>query len=239
MTTLAPPSRLLWAAELPRAAWTLAELVGAGARLRSAPPGDGRPLLLLPGLINTDRSLLVMARYLRRLGYRVETLGFGRNLGTRTVGADGARLIARVADYAARSGAPVTLIGVSLGGIMARLAAHRLGAAVVREVITIASPYAAGPRATNVWRTYQLVSGERIDDPALLARQAEIAAPLPVPATAIWSASDGLVNGRACYGKGEPGLRAIEVKGSHVGAPFRAGVLRTVAVVLAAGGHAA
>ncbi|WP_231731141.1 MULTISPECIES: GPI inositol-deacylase [Sphingomonas] len=227
---LPPPSRLLWAAELPRAAWTLAEL--AASKPGELPRGDGRPLLLLPGLINSDRSMLIMARYLRRLGYRVETWGLGRNFGTRTVGSEGERLLARVRDYAERAGAPVTLIGVSLGGIMARLAAHRLGAAIVREVITIASPYAAGPRATNVWRTYQLVSGERIDDPALLARVAEIAAPLPMPATAIWSSSDGLVNGRACYVDGEPGLRVIEIKGGHIGVHYRAKVLRTVAEVL-------
>ncbi len=236
MTTapsLPPPSRLLWAAELPRAVWTLAELVAS--KTGAVPRGDGRPLLLLPGLINADRSMLIMARYLRRLGYRVETWGLGRNFGTRTVGMDGERLLARIEDYAARVGAPVTLVGVSLGGIMARLAAHRLGAGVVREVITIASPYAAGPRATNVWRTYQLVSGERIDDPALLARQSEIAAPLPMPATAIWSPSDGLVNGRACYGEGEPGLRVIEIKGSHIGVHFRAKVLRAVAGVLGGG----
>lgn len=228
--SLPPPSRLLWAAELPRAVWTLAEL--AASKTGAVPRGDGRPLLLLPGLINADRSMLIMARYLRRLGYRVETWGLGRNFGTRTVGLEGERLLARVEDYAARAGAPVTLIGVSLGGIMARLAGHRLGAGVVREVITIASPYAAGPRATNVWRTYQLVSGERIDDPVLLARQAEIAAPLPMPATAIWSPSDGLVNGRACYAEGEPGLRVIEIKGSHIGVHFRAKVLRAVAGVL-------
>lgn len=51
--------------------------------------------------------------------------------------------------------------------IVARLAAHRLGPDVVREVTTIA-------------------------------------APLPVPVTAIWSVSDGLVNARACYRDGEP-----------------------------------
>ncbi len=90
----------------------------------------------------------------------------------------------------------MTLIGASLGGIMARLAAHRLGSGVVREVITIA-------------------------------------APLPMPATAIWSPSDGFVNGRACYAEGEPGLRVIEIKGGQIGVHFRAKVLRTVAGILA------
>lgn len=233
MNTLPPPSRLLWTAELPRAAWTIAELARSARVLDQGPRGDERPLLLLPGLINSDRSMLIMARYLRRLGYRVETWGMGRNFGTRTVGGEGERLLARIRDYAAASGAPVTLIGVSLGGIMARLAGHRLGVDIVREVITIASPYAAGPRATNVWRTYQLVSGERIDDPNLIARQLEIAAPLPMPSTAIWSASDGLVNGRACFVADEPGLRVIHVRGSHIGVHYRAAVLRAVAGVLA------
>lgn len=235
LASLPPPSRLLWAAELPRAVWTLAELALARDELKALPRGDGRAVLLLPGLVNGDRSMVIMARVLRRLGYRVETWGLGRNFGQRTVGRDAERLLARVRSYAASMGAPVTLVGVSLGGILARLAAHRLGTGVVREAITIASPYAAGPRATNVWRAYQLLSGERIDDPALAARQAEIAAPLPVPATAIWSASDGLVNGRACFVAGELGLKVIEVPGGHIGAHWRAGVIRAVAGVLASG----
>lgn len=223
-----PPSRLLWAAEVPRGAFTLAHLLARGTP-KDGPSGDGRPVLLIPGLMISDVALRPMRTYLRRLGYAAETWGLGRNLGARTVGTENERLHARIEAMAAAAG-PVTLIGVSLGGLMARLAAHRLGPDKVRQVITVASPYAAGPRATNVWRAFQLFTGERIDDPALKARLAELARPLPVPTSAIWSAGDGLVQGLACH---DPHARAVRLRGSHLGVHFRASVLRAVAAELA------
>ncbi|HEX8553692.1 MAG TPA: alpha/beta fold hydrolase [Sphingomonas sp.] len=134
------PSKLLWAAEDPRAAWMVATWWRHRATMAAVPRGDGRAVMLLPGLFNGDRSNIVLRRYLTRLGYRAQGWGLGRNLGVRTVGTDADRLIARVAVLAAEAG-PVTLIGVSLGGIMARLVAHRRPD-LVRAVITVASPYA-------------------------------------------------------------------------------------------------
>jgi hypothetical protein len=104
---------------------------------------------------------------------------------------------------------------------------------MVREVITIASPYAADPRSTNVWRIYELLSGEHLSGDLARGRLFEIARPLPVPATAIWSPTDGLVNGHACYMPLEPGLRTIEIAGSHMGVQLRPRVMRAVADILA------
>ncbi|MDQ9786271.1 alpha/beta fold hydrolase, partial [Serratia marcescens] len=75
------------------------------------------------------------------------------------------------------TGEKVTLIGVSLGGIMARMAAHRVPD-LVREVITVSSPFAGSPRATNVWRAFEWLTGDRIDDPRVKAMAAEVARPL-------------------------------------------------------------
>jgi pimeloyl-ACP methyl ester carboxylesterase len=221
------PAKSLWAAEVPRAAWMVATRWRHRAALAAAPPGDGRPVMLLPGLFNTDRSNIVLRRYLTRLGYRAEGWGLGRNLGVRSVGTDARRLIARVEAVAAQAG-PVTLIGVSLGGIMARLVAHERPD-LVREVITVSSPFAGSGRATNVWRAFELFTGERLDDPAVVARSARIAAPLPVPATAIWSRSDGLVQGLICR---DEHCRAIEVSSSHLGVQLKPQVLLAIAGVL-------
>jgi len=210
----------------------LVSLPFARSLLTGAARGDGRPIMLLPGLANSDRSNFVLKRYLRSLGYGAEGWGLGRNFGVRTVGADVEKLLDRVRTFADSSGSPVSLIGVSLGGMLARLAAHRVSDHV-REVITIASPYAGDPRATNVWRIYELLSGERVSDAEARNRLAEIAAPLPVPATAIWSPNDGLVNGFACHAPLEPGLRTIEIPGSHMGVQIRPRVMRAVADALA------
>lgn len=67
-----PPPPLALLSEWPRAAWGLGRLAAEWRGLQDAPQGDGRPVLLLPGLFNSDRSNLVLRRYLRGLGYRVE-----------------------------------------------------------------------------------------------------------------------------------------------------------------------
>ncbi|WP_419808875.1 esterase/lipase family protein [Sphingomonas sp.] len=222
------PSKALWAAELPRAAWTVASWPRHRAALNAAPRGDGRAVMLLPGLFNSDRSTFVLRRFLTQLGYRAVGWGLGRNLGARTVGVDGERIVAGVAALHAEAG-PVTLIGVSLGGMLARLVAHRRPE-LVRQVVTISSPFAGPGKATNVWRAFEWVTGERLDDPAVMARAALIAGPLPVPSTAIWSRSDGLVAGAIC--RDEVGA-AIEVRSPHLGVQVKPEVLLAVARVLA------
>lgn len=232
LSPYAPPSKARWAADFPRALWGAASLVPARASLNAAPRGDGRPVMILPGMFNTERSTFVMRRYLERLGYDARGWGLGRNLANRTIGAEGARLFEAVAALHDETGEPVTLIGVSLGGIMARLVAHR-HPELVREVITVASPYAGDPRATNVWRMFEMLTGDKVDSDAVVAQRLEIAAPLSMAATAIWSRTDGFVNGMICHAPGEAGCRAIEVESGHVGVQLRPQVLRAIADVLA------
>lgn len=226
-----PPPGLALLAEWPRAAFGLGELAAHWPALRQMPRGDGRPVLVLPGLSNSDRSNLAMRALLRRLGYRAYGWGLGRNLGVRSIGTEGERLIARIEAIHRETGEKVTLVGISLGGIMARIAAHRRPD-LVREVITVSSPFAGPPSATNVWRPFEWLTGERITDAAVADRLAEAVRPLPVPSTAIWSRSDGLVNGYIC--RTAEG-RAIEVRSSHLFVQMRAEVLRAIAEVLAGG----
>lgn len=216
-------------AEWPRALFGLGELAAHWPALQRLPRGDGRPVLVLPGLSNSDRSNLVMRALLRRLGYRAFGWGLGRNLGVRSIGMEGERLIARIAAIHAETGEKVTLVGVSLGGIMGRIAAHRRPD-LVREVITVSAPFAGPPSATNVWRPFEWLTGEKITDPIVAERLAEAARPLPMPATAIWSRSDGLVNGLICH---TADARAIEVRSSHLFVQLRAEVLRAIMGVLA------
>ncbi|WP_448663238.1 esterase/lipase family protein [Sphingomonas sp. CJ20] len=227
-----PPPGLALLAEWPRAAWGLGRLAIGWRGLQDAPRGDGRPVMVLPGLFNTDRSNLVLRRYLNGLGYRAIGWGLGRNLGARTIGGDGARLFARVAEVHAEMGVPLTLIGVSLGGIMARIVAHR-HPDMVRQVITISSPFAGSPTATNVWRQFQWLTGERISDAAVTQRLAEAARPLPVPSAALWSRSDGLVNGLICREPDGGDCRAIEIRSSHLFVQMKPETLRAVAALLA------
>ncbi len=229
-TSADPPPKGAVALEWPRAAWTLARLA-MGGWAKDLPKGDGRPVLVLPGLFNSDRSNLALRHLLRKLGYHAYGWGLGRNFGVRTVGADNERLIARIARIHHETSERVTLIGVSLGGIMARLAAHR-HPELVREVITISSPFAGPPTATNVWRQFEWLTGEKIADAAVITRREEAARPLLMPATAIWSRNDGLVNGLICREEEGAQARAIEISSSHLLVQMKPETLRAVAQVL-------
>ncbi|MBO9621385.1 MAG: alpha/beta fold hydrolase [Sphingomonas sp.] len=228
-----PPPRSALLSEWPRAAWGLARLAAEWRHLPQGPRGDGRPVMLLPGLFNSDRSNLVLRAYLRRLGYRPYGWSLGRNFGVRATGPEAERLVERIVAIRAETGQKVTLVGVSLGGIMARLVAQR-HPELVREVITVSSPFAGPPTATNVWRQFEWLTGEKIGDPQVKARLAEAARPLPVPATAIWSRSDGLVNGLICREGEGSACRDIEISSSHLFVQMRPETLRAVAQVLGA-----
>ena len=228
-TAAEPPPGIAFALEPARAAITIAELTRF--RLAGLPRGDGRPVLVSPGLCNTDRSNFVLRSMLRRLGYRPYPWKLGRNFGVRTVGLECEKLVARVEEIRSETGEKVTLIGVSLGGIMSRIVAHRRPD-LVRAVLTISSPFAGPPSATNVWRPFQLLTGEKIDDPAVVQRLAEVVRPLSMPSAAIWSRSDGFVNGLICRESEGAECRAVEVRSSHLFVQMKPQVLRAVAEIL-------
>ena len=94
----------------------------------------------------------------------------------------------------------------------------------------MSSPYAGSGKATNVWRAFEWVTGERIDDPAVRERSALIARPIPVPATAIWSRTDGLVAGAICR---DEHARCVEVRSGHLGVQLKPEVLVAVAEAIA------
>ena len=223
-----PPAALLALTEVPRALAELSSLPFARRALATAPRGDGHPVLVLPGFIAGDASTAVLRRYLTNLGYDAHAWQLGRNFGPRAIGREGEKLLARLHAVHAATGRTVSLVGWSLGGIMARLLARRAPHAV-RQVITLGSPFAGSPRSTNIWRVYQLLTGHRIDDPHTRGHLDEIAAPLPVPSTAIYSRQDGIVAWQTCRENGGSGTENIEVRGSHMGLGVNPAVLYAVA----------
>ena len=65
-----PLAETRWQLELARL------LVDPVLRGRGVAPGDGRPVILLPGFLAGDQTLVVLAAWLRRIGYRPSTSGF-------------------------------------------------------------------------------------------------------------------------------------------------------------------
>jgi pimeloyl-ACP methyl ester carboxylesterase len=232
VTAPRPPSMLLALTELPRALAELGSLPAAAPLLATAPRGDGHPVLVLPGFITSDTSTTVLRRYLWGLGYDARRWDLGRNLGPKAIGQEGERLVARLEAIHAATGRKVSLVGWSLGGVMARIVARRVPDAV-RQVISLGSPFTGSPRATNVWRAYELITGQLIDDGRTRAQLAEGATPPPVPSTAIWSREDGVVAWRNCVEPAGEQSDNIEVHGSHCGLGVNPAVLYAIADRLA------
>jgi pimeloyl-ACP methyl ester carboxylesterase len=226
VNTLAPPPRLLQWLEW-RAFGELAGTAMAWPWLHLAPRGDGHAVLVLPGLVASDASTLLLRQFLHGRGYEVHGWGQGRNLGPRA-GVHEA-LLATLDRLRESSGGKVTLVGWSLGGLYARMLARERPDAV-RGIVMLGSPIGGHPRATRAWRVYEMASGLRADDAVEWAR---VGATSQVPATSIWSRGDGIVAWRNSVQPAGEQAENIAVHASHLGLGVNAAVLYALADRLA------
>mgnify|MGYP002780420145 CR=1 FL=1 len=226
------PSKLLALSELPRALGELSSLPWFGPLLMSAPRGDGHPVLVLPGFVTTDISTRILRRYLELLGYRAYAWELGRNLGPKAIGRQGEKLVDRLDAIFAETGEKVSVIGWSLGGVMARQLSRRRPDKV-RQVISLGSPFTGDPRATNVLRAYEALTGQRLSDADTQAQLRESREKPPVPSTAIFTKADGIVAWQNCREPADRTTDNIEVYGSHCGLGVNAAVLYAIADRLA------
>src|SRR5690348_1112699 len=127
--------------------------------LMRAPRGDGHPVLALPGFLASDLSMMPLRRYLSELGYDTHAWQMGRNTGGIT--RMRAALLDRLRRIHADRGRKVSIVGWSLGGVYARDLALQ-APELVRNVVTLASPFANDVRATNATRLYEVLSGESV-----------------------------------------------------------------------------
>jgi pimeloyl-ACP methyl ester carboxylesterase len=186
-------------------------------------------VLALPGFLASDLSMMPMRRYLKELGYDAYAWEMGRNFGGVASKRDALRDLLRRIHEA--SGRKVSVVGWSLGGIYARDLALQVPD-MVRSVITLGSPFANDVTATNATRLYELLSGESVDDNPEI-REA-IAGDLPVPATSIYSRTDGIVNWRTSLLRPSATAENIEVHfASHIGLGVNPAALWAVADRLA------
>ena len=170
------PLTVDWRAEL-RVVLEMGSLGPALPALLTAPRGDGHGVLVMPGMYASDRSTLILRRYLSFLGYQAHPWKLGRNWGPSQDIRDGTTQ--RLQELSERYGRRISLIGWSLGGIYARELARR-APANVRQVITLGSPFAAGLKAGGVM------------DPETAARLRQ---PPPVPPTPVIASENILLHG--------------------------------------------
>jgi len=194
-----------------RAPWELGAAFAAYPFARLAPAGDGHPVMVFPGLAAGDTTTIVLRRFLSERGYDTYAWEQGLNFGPKPGVLEAC--IARIEEIHGRTRRTVSLVGWSLGGVYAREIAKMLPDKV-RVVVTLGSPFTGSPKATNAWRVYQLVSGEKEIDPA---RFAMLKQRPPVPTTSIFSRTDGVVAWQCSMEEETASSENIEVHASHVG----------------------
>jgi triacylglycerol lipase len=242
-----PTPPVWWGRHLAETRWLLelARLAADPALLsgRGVPHGDGRSVVLMPGLFAGDQTLGVLAAWLRRIGYRPSLCGFIANVDC----ADRAlaRVERRVEKLHRRHQRRVALVGHSRGGHYARaLAAARpelishavsLGADL-QTLLGISRPTEVAVAAIR----RGLVLTGRAREPDCLSINCtcrfmrDYASPFPaeqVRFTSVYSREDGVVRWERAI---VPDADCVEVTGSHVGLVFNRAVYRAIANALAA-----
>lgn len=187
--------------------------------------GGGRPVLVIPGFLASDASTRPLRLGLRQAGFRAHGWKRGRNLGLDASVFD---IIDERVDQIAR-GEPVSLVGWSLGGLVAREYAKRRPHRIAR-VVTLGSPVAGDPRQNNnVWRLYELVAGHKVDAPLVPCTLDEKP---PVETIALWSRRDGIVAAGSACATGCVD-RSVELGCGHIEMVFAPEAIRAVVASLA------
>lgn len=205
--------------------------------LLTAPKGDKHPVMVLPGFLASDISTKPIRKFLDLKGYQTYGWGLGRNMGKQIVGGQDVicdTLLSRVIELSIKHNRKVSLVGWSLGGILARELA-RLLPDYVRQVVTLGSPFnGPGGSVSMVAKLFGLINGDVIKDNPEVMQNMLI--PPPVPSSAIYSRTDGVAHWQACTNR-QIGLldeaENIEVRGSHTGLGHNPQVLWIVANRLA------
>ncbi|MBV9831766.1 MAG: alpha/beta fold hydrolase [Marmoricola sp.] len=184
------------------------------------------PVLLVPGFMAGDGTLRAMSMFLRAEGFRTYRASIHVNAGCTREAAD--RIERRLEAIATKRDRKVTIVGHSLGGMLARgLAGRRPD--LVEGIVSMGSPVLA-PGAIHrllAWDAAMLTRLTRAGVRGLMSADCvggdcarlsweESRAPLDpdVAYTAIYSKRDGIVDWRACL---DPAATAIEVRTSHCG----------------------
>ncbi len=178
------------------------------------------PILVIPGFLASDLSTRPFREALIARGWEVHGWGLGLNRGAcQNMLAQVEELVEEIA-----GNGKVILIGWSFGGLYAREVA-KLRPWQIDRVITMGTPFSGDPRANNLWRTYEKVTGYPVDQTPFDVKLNEKP---PVPTTALWSRGDGIV-APACA-RGLPGEsdRRIQVNCSHIGYMTKPAVLQKV-----------
>jgi pimeloyl-ACP methyl ester carboxylesterase len=184
------------------------------------------PVVLVPGFMAGDSSLALLARHLRRIGFRTYRSTMHANVGCTKAASDA--LERRIEAIAIKRDRKVSIVGHSLGGLLARgIAARRPD--LVDGIVTLGSPLLA-PGAVHPVLAFDLalvVALRRAGLGAMMGadctngdcaklswEQSQLPLAPGIGFTSVFSRRDGVVDWRGCL---DPRARTIEVGTSHLG----------------------
>jgi pimeloyl-ACP methyl ester carboxylesterase len=196
------------------------------ANVGAVPRGDGHAVIVLPAFFCSDGMTRGFRQWLTKLGYSVEGWGSGVNLGPTAAAVTAVERLLRHSTEA--TGRPASLVGVSLGGVLARALANAHPDRV-RRVITVCSPFRL-PTASPLEPIYRALAPLHSGQHLLIDR---LSAPPPMPTTAIYSPSDGVVAWRSCLDEPGPSRENIAIDGAHTTMLANPRALRIIAERLA------
>ncbi|MEL6363716.1 MAG: alpha/beta hydrolase [Pseudomonadota bacterium] len=211
------PSFSLAMLEAGRALGEMSLLPIAEIPLRAAPSGDGHSVIVCPGFLTSDRATSLLRRFITSKGYHAHGWNLGRNLGPGSEGDIFNLLADRIDAVFRQSRRKVSLVGWSLGGVMARELAKRFPEKI-RQVVTLGSPISGRVEASTISWLYNQVAGQDTM-PAHMQEMMENLArpPAYVPSTSIFTKTDGIVHWRGCIEPKSAQTDNIEVYASHCG----------------------
>jgi pimeloyl-ACP methyl ester carboxylesterase len=223
------PSKLLMLLES-RAIYDAAAMVPMFRLQKFLPQGDNHPVLVLPGFLASSRSTRPLRQYLADLGYRAHRWKLGYNMGYSFKLHYGMR--DRVTELVERYGEKISLVGWSLGGIYARELAREMPD-IVRQVVSMGSPFRGHPTSSNISRIFNLFSEVPYKDIPNDFLQ-HMAVPPPMPTTALYTRGDGIVAWQSTVELSDRyDVENIHVGGTHLGLGFNPRVLVALADRLA------
>jgi pimeloyl-ACP methyl ester carboxylesterase len=208
-----PPPSVLALLEAPRALAEYASFATVSRLLVAGRDGQGRPVLVLPGLLADDRSTRPLRRLLNSAGYTAYGWRLGMNIGpTPRIISGMDAVLDEITDV---HGEPASVIGWSLGGMLGHDLVSRHPGAIDR-LITLGSPlYSTDPSQSRGSLFYDEYAAAHL--PEYSRDSWRPPAALSMPATSIFSKTDGVVRWQTCLHPPGPLRENIEVYCSHCG----------------------
>lgn len=201
-------------------------------------PGNGDPVVVVPGFMCTDHVMYEMYGWLRRVGYDPHLSGIGWNVDCpRTTSERLERTVTRIYE---KTGRRVRIVGHSLGGVIGRHVALERPE-MVSQVVFMGSPIqavhahpAVVAAAVTIMGTRSLISGDQcLKAGCKCDFTADARRPLPdsVQHAAIYTRGDGVVDWQDSR-ENDP-RRNHEVGGTHIGLVYNPRAYRVLGNILA------